>query len=374
MIDAEATVFNTVSAINYFIWNSPESDLDRAHAVTRIMAMPAPKDIYYEFQERFGIRFHEGYGLTETGMVTYVPPDIGGKPGSCGRSTPGFEVSVVDPESDMPQPPDTPGEIVVDMKIPNIMMRAYTGMPQKTADDFRNLKVHTGDLGKMDDEGYLYFMDRVKDYIRRRGENVSSMEVERIVASFDGIDEAAAIGVAAGEGAGSEQEILVCVVAEDGATPDCHALLSYCGERMPYFAVPRYVRVMDALPQDTDRACAQGGVARAAARRQLLRPRGGGPSAIALTDDLDPGEAINYILAQRPTLAEEAVWAVVGEMDRPPGKDADPLAVELIAQTHPEIAAADVRTILKEWRSFAELSDERDWDDDELDYVNRHDD
>ena len=198
---AGATLLNTVSAMNYFIWNAPPSEDDRSHNVSRIMAMPAPKDIYFEFEERFGIRFHEGYGLTETGMVSYVPPDAGPRPGSCGTATPGFEVSVVDPASDRPLPPDTPGEIVVDMKLPNIVMRAYAGMPEKTAEDFRNLKLHTGDLGRMDAEGYLYFIDRLKDYIRRRGENVSSMEVERIVASFPGVSEAAAIGVQADEGA-----------------------------------------------------------------------------------------------------------------------------------------------------------------------------
>jgi crotonobetaine/carnitine-CoA ligase len=211
------------------------------------MAMPAPKDIYYEFKERFGIRWHEGYGLTETGMVTYVPPGIE-KPGSCGMASPGFEVSVVEPGTDRPVPNGTSGEIVVDMKLPNIVMRAYAGMPEKTAEDFKNLKLHTGDLGQMDDDGYLYFMDRVKDYIRRRGENVSSMEVERIVAGHPGVLEAAAVGVAADEGASSEQEILICVVPRENPL-DPHELLTYCVDKMPYFAVPRYVRFMEHLPK-----------------------------------------------------------------------------------------------------------------------------
>ena len=249
VIAAEATVLNTVSAINYFIWNTPPSDDDRAHRVSRIMAMPAPKDIYYAFQERFGIRFLEGYGLTETGMVTYVPPDAGPRPGSCGMATPGFEVSVVEPGSDRPLPPDTPGEIVVDMKLPNIVMRAYAGMPEKTAEDFRNLKLHTGDLGKMDAEGYLYFLDRVKDYIRRRGENVSSMEVEHSVTSHPDVLEAAAVGVKASEGASAEDEILVCLVLREGCAPDLGELCDWLAERMPYFAVPRYLRVMDHLPK-----------------------------------------------------------------------------------------------------------------------------
>jgi crotonobetaine/carnitine-CoA ligase len=134
------------------------------------------------------------------------------------------------------------------MRMPNIVMRTYAGMPEKTADDFRNLKLHTGDLGRMDEDGYLYFMDRVKDYIRRRGENVSSMEVEAVVASHPHILEAAAIAVSAGEGAGAEDEILVCVVAR-GDDVDHHDLLTHCADRMPYFAVPRYVRVVAELPK-----------------------------------------------------------------------------------------------------------------------------
>ena len=96
-------------------------------------------------------------------------------------------------------------------------MRAYYGAPDKTAEDFRNLKLHTGDLGRMDADGYVYFMDRVKDYIRRRGENVSSMEVEKIVSGHPSMREAAAIGVKAGEGASSEDEILVVAVPEGAA-------------------------------------------------------------------------------------------------------------------------------------------------------------
>jgi carnitine-CoA ligase len=128
-------------------------------------------------------------------------------------------------------------------------MRSYAGMPEKTAEDFRNLKLHTGDLGRLDEDGYLYFLDRVKDYIRRRGENVSSMEVERIVGSHPDVLEAAAVAVRASEGASAEDEILVCLVPRDGREPDLAALLAWLDERMPYFAVPRFLRVMDHLPK-----------------------------------------------------------------------------------------------------------------------------
>jgi crotonobetaine/carnitine-CoA ligase len=248
VIDAEATVFNSIGAVSYFIWNIPVSDLDKQHKVHTVFAAPAPKDIYYDFQERFGVKFIEGYGLTETGMATYMDPTRDPVPGTIGVANPGYEVTVVEPGTDRPLPPETPGEIVVDMKIPNIVMRAYYGMPEKTAEDFRNLKLHTGDLGRMDADGYIYFMDRVKDYIRRRGENVSSMEVERQVSEHPGIKEAAAIGVKAGEGASSEDEIMIVCIPE-GAAPDPVELTEFMAERMPYFMVPRYIRFVDALPK-----------------------------------------------------------------------------------------------------------------------------
>ena len=248
IIDAEATVFNSIGAVSYFIWNIPPSDLDRAHKVHTCFAAPAPRDIYNEFQERFGVKFIEGYGLTETGMATYMDPTQPAVPGSMGKANPGYEVTVVEPGTDLPLPPNTPGEIVVDMRIPNIVMRAYYGMPEKTADDFRNLKLHTGDLGRMDEDGYFYFMDRVKDYIRRRGENVSSMEVERQVSDHPAIKEAAAIGVKAGEGASSEDEIMVVCIPE-GDPPDPAEFTQWMAERMPYFMVPRYIRYVAELPK-----------------------------------------------------------------------------------------------------------------------------
>jgi len=248
VIDAEATIFNSIGAVSYFIWNIPASDLDTQHKVHTCFAAPAPKDIYNEFQERFGVKFIEGYGLTETGMATYMDPTKPGVPGSMGKANPGYEVTIVEPGTDRPLPAGTPGEIVVDMKIPNIVMRAYYGMPEKTAEDFRNLKLHTGDLGRMDEEGYFYFMDRVKDYIRRRGENVSSMEVERQVGDHPNIKEAAAIGVKAGEGASSEDEIMIVCIPE-GAAPDPAELTHWMAERMPYFMVPRYIRFVDTLPK-----------------------------------------------------------------------------------------------------------------------------
>jgi crotonobetaine/carnitine-CoA ligase len=248
VVDAEATIFNSIGAVSYFIYNIEPSDLDKAHKVHTVFAAPAPRDIYEDFQERFGVKFIEGYGLTETGMATYMDPTNPAVPGSMGKANPGYEVTIVEPGTDKPLAPDTPGEIVVDMKIPNIVMRAYYGMPEKTAEDFRNLKLHTGDLGRMDEDGYFYFMDRVKDYIRRRGENVSSMEVEKHASSHPQIKEAACIGVKAGEGASSEDEIMIVAIPE-GEPPDPAEYIHYMADRMPYFMVPTFIRFVDELPK-----------------------------------------------------------------------------------------------------------------------------
>ncbi len=246
--EAEATIFNSIGAVSYFIFNTEKSEYDTTNKVHTVFAAPAPKDIYKKFEKRFGVQFVEGYGLTETGMATYMDPTRKPVLGSMGKANPGYEVTIVEPGTDRPLKPGTPGEIVVDMKIPNIVMRKYYGMDEKTAEDFRNLKLHTGDLGRMDKNGYFYFMDRVKDYIRRRGENISSQEVERQVANHPQIKEAACIGVKADEGASSENEVMV-VCIPDGPAPDPVELITWLANEMPYFMIPRYIRFVDELPK-----------------------------------------------------------------------------------------------------------------------------
>ena len=122
---------------------------------------------------------------------------------------------IVDPETDEPLPPGEVGEIVVRPKATGIMMKEYNNVPAKTIDAWRNLWFHTGDAGRMDEEGYLYFTDRVKDTIRRRGENISSFSIESVVITHPSVAESAAVAVPAGYGAGSEDEVKVCVVLEE---------------------------------------------------------------------------------------------------------------------------------------------------------------
>ena len=162
-----------------------------------------------------------------------------------GVANPGYEVFVVEPGTDRPLPADTPGEIVVDMKIPNIVMRAYYGMPEKTAEDFKNLKLHTGDLGRMDENGYIYFMDRVKDYIRRRGENVSSMEVERQVSEHPNVKEAAAIGV---PGGASGEVVKLYVIRKDPNLTEAD-VIAHCRKLLTGYKVPKFVEFREDLPR-----------------------------------------------------------------------------------------------------------------------------
>ncbi len=152
---------------------------------------------------------------------------------------------VVD-ERDRVVPPGVAGEIVVRPKKPGIMILEYYKMPEATVRAFRNLWFHTGDRGRFDEDGYLYFLDRMKDAIRRRGENISSWEVEATVSAHPAVLEAAAYGVPSEF---SEDEVMIAVVPRPGQSLEPVELLEYCVDSMAHFAVPRYVRFMTELPK-----------------------------------------------------------------------------------------------------------------------------
>jgi len=247
--ESGATLFNSLGAMSYFLWNQPPVPEEKGHKVRLALISPAPHDMLKEFMKRFNIKILEGYGLTETGVVTYMPPNQPFRIGSCGKEAPGYEVKVVDPETDEELPRGHVGEIVVRPRIPNIMLYHYHKMPEKTVEDFRNFWFHTGDAGRMDKKGYVYFVDRVKDYIRRRGENISSFEVERIVCQHPGVAEAAAIGIKAGQGKFAEDELMIVVVKKPERELSYEELIKHCEERMPYFMIPRFIRFLPSLPK-----------------------------------------------------------------------------------------------------------------------------
>jgi carnitine-CoA ligase len=247
--ESGATMFNLLGAMSYFLWRQPSVPEEKEHRVRLALISPAPHDILEEFMKRFNLKIIEGYGLTETGVVTYMRPNEPFRIGSCGKEALGYEVKIVNPESDEEIPRGQVGEIVVRPRIPNIMLYHYHKMPEKTVSDFRNFWFHTGDGGRMDEDGYVYFVDRVKDYIRRRGENIGSFEVERIMCQHPAVSEAAAIGIKSGEGKFAEDDLMIIVVKKPDRDVSHEELIKHCEERMPYFMIPRFIRFIDALPK-----------------------------------------------------------------------------------------------------------------------------
>lgn len=250
MVDFKITKFNLVGVMSYFMWNAPIVPEEKKHKVKLVLGSPAPHDIIEDFMERFNIRFTEGYGLTEVGQCTFTRPGEPFRVGSCGKESPGYEIKIVNPETDEELPRNTPGELVLRPRIPNICLHYYYKMPEKTVSDFRNLWFHTGDLCRMDEDGYIFFMDRVKDYIRRRGENISSFEVENLISSHPKIEESAAIAVKLDEqGRHSEDELMIVIVLKENESLNPKDLIKYLQPIMPKFMIPRFVKFRKNLPK-----------------------------------------------------------------------------------------------------------------------------
>ena len=185
------------------------------------------------------------YGSTEVGLPLFRGVRDPYRAGSCGRPSPYYEVQIVDAD-DNPLPAGTIGEIVVRPKRPFLIGSGYVGMPERTITAWRNLWLHTGDLGHVDAEGWYYFDDRANDSIRRRGENISSFEVELLVAKHPAISEAIAVAAASDVG---EDEVRVLVILRQGHTIEHADLLKHCTKHMPYFMVPRYIDIVDDVPR-----------------------------------------------------------------------------------------------------------------------------
>ena len=239
------TVTVGVGGICHMLWAEPRKPDDADNPLRMIYSVPNPHDVRDDFRKRFGLELTEGYGSTEANIVVYTRPGEPTPRGTAGRAAPYYEVAIVD-EMDRPVPPGTSGEIVVRAKHPFILMEGYDGLPEATLAAFRNLWFHSGDRGHMDGSGFLFFHDRMKDAIRRRGENISSFEVERIVNKHADIAETAAIAVGAEVG---EDEVKVVVVRKPGGALTEEALLRHCVDEMPYFMVPRFVEFRADLPR-----------------------------------------------------------------------------------------------------------------------------
>ncbi len=239
----DATVTYLLGAMVPILLSQPGSADDRAHRVRIALAPGVPKGFHAPFRDRFGIHLLDGYGSTETNFVIGSPQGEH-RPGAMGRLRPDFEARIVD-EDDNEVPAGTAGELIVRAREPFAFASGYVGIAEATVEAWRNLWFHTGDRVICDADGYYHFVDRMKDAIRRRGENISAYEVEQVVLSHAAVATAAVFPVRSEL---AEDEVMVALVLRPGAALTAPELLDFCQPRLPYFAVPRYVELVSELP------------------------------------------------------------------------------------------------------------------------------
>jgi crotonobetaine/carnitine-CoA ligase len=238
------TAFNGMGEMLRILMKQPEGADDSDNPVRVVVGAAAPRDQVLEFETRYGLAILDVYGLTETGPITFNTFDQR-RAGSMGVPVSWYEVRVLD-ENDLEVPVGEAGEICIRPARPNVMMTGYWNNDTATLKSIRNLWFHTGDHGYRDADGFFFFKARETDSIRRRGENVSAWEVERVLALHDSVLESAVYGVPSPLGG---QEVMAAIVLKPGSTLAPEALLDFCTERMAHFAVPRYLRFVDSLPK-----------------------------------------------------------------------------------------------------------------------------
>lgn len=244
MREFKATVFDFMGATITMLWKQPASSDDRNHCARLGWGVPLPSWAP-EFEARFGCQLVELYGLTEAGTMIFTPLNEPRRLGSCGKPIGPFEVRLLN-EMGFEVPVGQAGELVIRPMEPSLIMQGYYGMPEETLLAFRNLWFHTGDILKRDADGFLYFVGRRKDIVRRRGENISAAEVEMVIDTHPDVLECAVIGVPSEM---TEEEVMACVVRRPGTTLAAPALADFCTERMARFMIPRYIRFVDHLPK-----------------------------------------------------------------------------------------------------------------------------
>jgi carnitine-CoA ligase len=259
--------FAGAGAMISMLQNLPADPRDAQVPLRFLSAAPIAANSYHEIEKRYGCRIVTMYGMTEAFPIAVKGVAEEGVPGTSGRPNPNFEVRILDDDGNS-MPAGKVGEIACRPRYAHVMSQGYVGSGEQSglhvnphAEWFR-----TGDLGKLDGEKNLTYVDRIKDSLRRRGENISSVEVETVVMCHPAVLEAAAVGVPSQLG---EDDILLVVTLRPGAALDCAELLDFCAARMPYFCVPRFVETVNELPKN--------GIGRI--RKDLLRTRGLKPAA-----------------------------------------------------------------------------------------------
>ena len=211
------------------------------HTVVMVPLIPELED----FKRRFGVRVSTAFNMTEISVPLHSEGWTLADLESCGKVRPGYEVRVVDAD-DEDVGPGRVGELIVRADEPWTLMAGYLDMPEETTAAWRNLWLHTGDAFRYDADGNYYFLDRIKDTIRRRGENISSAEVEMVVNEHPSVLESAAVAVPSEWG---EDEVKIVIVLRPGETLKPAELIDFLSPRLPQFMVPRYVEVVTSLPK-----------------------------------------------------------------------------------------------------------------------------
>ena len=226
---------------------APDSGQPDANTTLRFMSgVPMPPAVAAKCVERFGIRpFDAGYGTTEGSLWSWLPPGMQNKPNAAGVVNDEYwDIRIFDDHDDE-VPPNTAGEIVGRPKKAGVMFDGYWGRPEATVEMYRNLWMHSGDIGSIDDDRYLYFLDRKADYMRRRGENVSSYELEEVVMRHPAVADVAVYAVPSPL---TEDDIMVAVELSAGASITEEELFRWLVDHVPYFILPRYVEIRE-LPR-----------------------------------------------------------------------------------------------------------------------------
>jgi crotonobetaine/carnitine-CoA ligase len=249
-----ATITSTLGTMAYLLAHDidrpemPRSGAPEANASLRLLAAaPLPVEVDSVIKERFGVgTFSGGYGVTEASLISWQPPGVTNKPNAAGIiNDEYFDVRIFD-DDDNELPRGTDGEIVIRPKCPHVMFEGYWGRPEHTVETSRNWWYHTGDVGRVDEDDFLFFVDRKADYLRRRGENISSFEVERILMKHPAM---ADVVVHAVLSAVTEDDLKITATVKEGALVTEEELFRWCLDELPYFALPRYIEFRAELPR-----------------------------------------------------------------------------------------------------------------------------
>ncbi|QKJ94456.1 ATP-dependent acyl-CoA ligase [Agrobacterium pusense] len=244
MAASGATVTYLLGAMVPMLLSKPATDTERNHSIRVALAPGVPQHASEEFHRRTGIILLEGYGTTESNAVIGSTTE-NRKAGWVGCLVDGFEAMIVDDE-DNPLPDGHAGELLLRAREPHSMSQGYYGMPEKTVEVWRNLWLHTGDRMVRDTDGFYRFVDRMKDAIRRRGENISSYEVEQVLIAHPAVAIAAVFPVASEL---AEDEVMAAIVLREGHMPSQEEIVRFCEGKMSYFAIPRFIDFLDDMPR-----------------------------------------------------------------------------------------------------------------------------